>query len=141
MSNDSEKAPFAETGTTGTTEEPAPGKSLAIVPQAAPEKITEKRFRNKLKHAVKAAGKETIEKAFLLYYTMRDPATPTWCKTVIAGALAYFISFIDGIPDLTPMLGYTDDLTVMIAAISVIATHITDENKAKAKEKTEKLFS
>ncbi|KZY58637.1 hypothetical protein A3742_13090 [Oleiphilus sp. HI0071] len=111
------------------------------LPHAKPEKITEKRFRDKLKHAVKSAGQETIEKAFVLYYTMRDPATPTWCKSVIAGALAYFISFIDGIPDLTPVLGYTDDLTVMIAAISVIATHISDENKRKAKEKAENLFS
>ena len=115
-------------------------KSLAPLPKAKPEKITEKGFRNKIKHAVKTAGKETIEKAFLLYYTMRDPATPAWCKSVIAGALAYFISFIDGIPDLTPILGYTDDLTVMIVAISVIATHISEENKTKAKEKADKLF-
>lgn len=117
------------------------GKELTTLPKAKPEKITEKRFRDKLKHAVKSAGHETIEKAFILYYTMRDPGTPTWCKSVIAGALAYFISFIDGIPDLTPVLGYTDDLTVMIAAISVIATHISEENKTKAKEKADKLFS
>lgn len=116
-------------------------RSAPALPHAKPEKITEKRFRDKLKHAVKSAGQDTIEKAFVLYYTMRDPATPTWCKSVIAGALAYFISFIDGIPDLTPILGYTDDLTVMIAAISVIATHISEENKIKAKEKAEKLFS
>ena len=122
---------------------PSTGTQQALVklPQAKPEKITEKRLRDKLKHAVKSAGQDTIEKALLLFYTMHDPATPTWCKSVIAGALAYFISFIDGIPDLTPILGYTDDLTVMIAAISVIATHISEENKAKAKEKAEKLFS
>jgi uncharacterized membrane protein YkvA (DUF1232 family) len=139
MNNDCGKAPDKDN--TAMAREATPNKALAVLPQAEPKKITEKRFRNKLKHAVKSAGKETIEKAFLLYYTMRDPTTPTWCKSVIAGALAYFISFIDGIPDLTPILGYTDDLTVMIAAISVIATHITEENKVKAKEKAEKLFS
>ena len=103
--------------------------------------ISNRRFFGKLKHAVKSAGQETVEKALILFYTMRDPKTPTWCKSVIIGALAYFISFIDGIPDLTPVLGYTDDLTVMVSAISVLAGHITDENKLKAQQQAEKLFS
>lgn len=128
-----------ETRNTEPSEHPV--KELPLLPKANPEKITDKRFFNKLKHAVKAAGQETVEKAFVLYYTLRDPNTPAWSKTVIAGALAYFISFIDGIPDLTPVLGYTDDLTIMIAAISVIASHISEENKEKAKQKAEKLFS
>jgi len=103
--------------------------------------ISERRFKDKLKHACKAAGQETVEKSLLLYYTLRDPATPAWCKGVIVGALTYFISLIDGIPDLTPLLGYTDDLSVMIAALSVLAGHITEENKEKAQQKAEKLFS
>lgn len=108
---------------------------------AQPKEISEKRFLGKVKRAFKSAGQETIEKSFLLFYTMRDPNTPAWCKGVIIGALGYFISLIDGIPDLTPMLGYTDDVGVMIAALSAIAGHVTDENKEKAKLKAENIFS
>jgi uncharacterized membrane protein YkvA (DUF1232 family) len=106
----------------------------------APQELSEKKFTKKIRSALTNASSEVIEKAFLLYYTFKDPYTPTWCKGVILGALAYFISFVDGIPDLTPVLGYTDDLGVMIAAISALAGHITDENQAKAKQSTQTLF-
>jgi len=102
--------------------------------------ISDKQFKQKIKSACKTAGKEAIEKSLLLFYTLRDPNTPTWCRTVIIGALAYFISLVDGIPDLTPILGYTDDISVMAAAISVLAAHITDENRVKAQQKVDKLF-
>tara|TARA_R110001592_G_scaffold7126_3_gene40173 strand:- start:1135 stop:1305 length:171 start_codon:yes stop_codon:yes gene_type:complete len=43
---------------------------------------------------------------------------------------------IDGIPDLTPFLGYTDDISVMAAAIATVSHYITPEIKQKAHEKT-----
>lgn len=103
--------------------------------------ISDQKYKQKLKSACKTAGKEAIEKSLLLFYTLRDPNTPNWCRTVIVGALAYFISLVDGIPDLTPVLGYTDDITVMAAALSVLAAHISEDNKLKAKQKADKLFS
>ena len=59
-----------------------------------------------------------------------------WCRTDILGSLAYFVSLIDGIPDLTPFLGYTDDISVMAAAIATVANYITPEIKQRAQEKT-----
>lgn len=38
-------------------------------------------------------------------------------KMIIVGALAYFISPIDAIPDLTPLIGYLDDLGVIAAVV------------------------
>lgn len=106
----------------------------------AGDNVPEKSFWKKITNSASAAGHEAIYNAFVLYYTAREKETPLWCKTVIAGALGYFISLIDAIPDLTPVLGYTDDVTVMIAAIGALAAHITPEIKEKAKEKSDALF-
>src|SRR5690554_7055623 len=76
------------------------------------------RLQQKLKRYGRKAGMEVVERALTLYYTARAPEAPVWCKTALYGALGYFISLIDGIPDLTPVLGYTDDLAVMAAARS-----------------------
>ncbi len=105
----------------------------------------EKRFSasklwQKVKSSAYIAGRHTTETALLLYYTSTAPATPAWCKTVIYGALGYFISLLDGIPDLTPVLGYTDDLAVMLAAIATLTQHITPEIRQQAKAKAEALF-
>ena len=38
----------------------------------------------------------------------------------MAGALIYFISPIDAIPDLAPLLGYMDDLGVIAAVLKFL---------------------
>ena len=60
----------------------------------------------KLKKYAKKAGRGVIEKALWLYYAAQEPATPIWARTAIYGALAYFLSPIDAIPDVSPIVGY-----------------------------------
>lgn len=105
-------------------------------PAAKDKKISERKIIQKIRSAVHSLSSDAVNQVFTLYYTLRAPATPMWCKTVILGSLAYFISMIDGIPDLTPFLGYTDDISVMAAAIATVAQYITPEIKQKAEEKT-----
>jgi len=102
--------------------------------------ISENRLVKKIKSSLRSVGREAVSHAFILYYTLRAPETPIWCRTVIIGSLSYFISMIDGIPDLTPFLGYTDDIAVMAAAIATLSNHITPEIKSKADEKTGQLL-
>jgi uncharacterized membrane protein YkvA (DUF1232 family) len=90
-------------------------------------------FWNKVKHQAKNAGRKVLEQALKMYYSATDPDTPRWAKTTIYGALGYFISPIDAIPDLIPALGYTDDIGVLIAAAAVVATYIKDEHVQKAR--------
>jgi len=104
------------------------------------EEYSENSFWDKIKNFAKMAGAEVIGKALELYYTMQNPHTPTWAKTVIIGALGYFISPIDAIPDITPIIGFSDDLGVLTAAIATVAMYITDEAKEKAKNKLEEWF-
>lgn len=101
---------------------------------------SESNFWDKLKKFAKVAGKEVIEKALFLYYAAKQPNTPLWAKTTIYGALAYFISPIDMLPDLTPLLGYTDDLSILAAALVTVASYITDEVKQQARDKMQTWF-
>jgi uncharacterized membrane protein YkvA (DUF1232 family) len=106
------------------------------LPAPKKKKISERRVIQKIRSAFHSIGSDAVNQALTLYYTLRAPDTPMWCRTVIVGSLAYFISMIDGIPDLTPFLGYTDDISVMAAAIATVSQYITPEIKQKAQEKT-----
>ena len=104
------------------------------------EPVSEKSLSKKIKNAISAAGSETIYHALVLFYTLESPNTPAWCKTVVLGSLGYFISLVDGIPDLTPLLGYTDDAALMAATVATISTHITPEIREKAEHKKNNLL-
>ena len=105
------------------------------------DEISENKLIKKIKSAFSSLSQEAITHALILYYTLRAPETPTWVKTVILGALGYFISLIDGIPDLTPVLGYTDDISVMAAAIASLSSHITPEIRSKAQSRALDILS
>lgn len=95
-------------------------------------------FWSKIKNYAKAAGETVLEPALKLYYSAEDSDTPKWAKATVYGALGYFISPIDAIPDITPVVGYTDDLGVLVAATASIAAHIKEEHVNKAKETLKK---
>lgn len=102
---------------------------------------SEEGFWKKTTQYAKKAGEGTITQALKLYYAAKDPDTPTWAKTTIYGALGYFISPIDALPDFTPVLGYTDDLGVMAAAIGIVAVHIKEEHGEQARQTLKRWFS
>jgi uncharacterized membrane protein YkvA (DUF1232 family) len=96
---------------------------------------TEPGFWQKIKDFALQAGREVIEKALWLYYAAQRPDTPTWAKTVIYGALAYFISPLDAIPDVTPVIGFVDDLGALAAAVATVSAYINDEVRQQASNK------
>ncbi len=71
----------------------------------------------------------------LLFYSYNGPDVPSWAKKIIIGSIAYFISPIDSIPDLTPFLGMTDDLGVLTFGLVTIACYITEDTRENAKIK------
>ncbi|MBB5216469.1 YkvA family protein [Parapusillimonas granuli] len=102
--------------------------------------FTQQGFWRKLGPRARSLGRETLEKALYLYYAVQSPLTPKWAKRVIYGALGYFILPLDAIPDLAPLVGYTDDLSVMAAALATVAFYITPDVKAQAQEKLGQWF-
>lgn len=102
--------------------------------------FTEKSFWQKVTHGAKAAGRDIIEKALVMYYAAMDKDTPVWAKTVLAGALGYFICPIDAVPDAIPIGGYADDAGAIAAALGMVAAHIKPEHMEMAKNKAEEWF-
>ena len=96
---------------------------------------SESGFWDKLKRFATAAGKEVVEKALLLYYAGQEEKAPAWAKATIVASLGYFITPFDAIVDLTPVVGYADDLGVLALAIAAVATYINDDVRAKTAEK------
>lgn len=94
------------------------------------EEMVTKNFWTKAK---KFAGKIPFTKdAVAMYYCAVDAKTPLWAKGIAFGALAYFITPIDAIPDALIGLGFTDDAAIIAAGIKAIAGQVTDEHKEKA---------
>ena len=97
-------------------------------------------FWSKLKHYAKAAGEEVVCKSLQLYYAAQEPQTPRWAKATIYAALGYFICPIDAIPDLTPLVGYADDLGVLAAAIATVTLYVTPAIRERARRKSREWF-
>ncbi|ARP93036.1 YkvA family protein [Bordetella genomosp. 13] len=95
---------------------------------------SDRRFWRKVSGHASAAGRQALEKALWLYYGVKSPDTPKWARRVIYGALGYFVLPLDAIPDLAPLVGYTDDLSVMAAAVAAVAFAITDDVKQQAND-------
>jgi uncharacterized membrane protein YkvA (DUF1232 family) len=94
--------------------------------------VSEKTFWKKVKHTIGRVP--FLPDVVALYFCMIDPDTPLWAKAQIGGALAYFISPLDAIPDALPALGYTDDAAVVLATLKIVASHVTREHKKKAQD-------
>ena len=62
------------------------------------------------------------------YYCAVDPKTPTRVRGVLLAALAYFVLPIDLVPDMFVMVGFTDDVAVLAAALRMIQGHIADRH-------------
>jgi uncharacterized membrane protein YkvA (DUF1232 family) len=90
-----------------------------------------KRFWLKLKQV--AAKLPFVEDLLAAYYCAFDKQTPRHVQAALLGAIAYFILPFDFIPDMLPVLGYTDDAAVLATAIRLVAAHITDDHRAAAR--------
>ncbi|MGN0201867.1 MAG: YkvA family protein [Candidatus Cryptobacteroides sp.] len=96
---------------------------------------SESEFWAKLKKVARKAGVKVVYAALLLYYVLRNPATPAADRTKIIGALGYFILPIDLIPDFLPIAGFSDDLAALTWALYSVAKNVTPEVKIMARQK------
>ena len=104
------------------------------------EKFTRKGFWSKLSNYALAAGKDVVRSGLTLYFAVIGKNMPAWAQGVALAALAYFISPVDAIPDITPVIGYADDAGILATAIMYLRTYITAEVKRHANEKLKEWF-
>lgn len=117
-----------------------PDPSSPTPPKDYAEQYSEPAYWDKLKRYATQAGQEVIEKSLWLYYAAQKPETPKWAKATIYGALAYFVSPIDALPDITPIIGYSDDISVILAAVGTLSMYIDDKVKKQAQKKMKDWF-
>jgi len=67
------------------------------------------------------------------YYCAFDKQTPRHVQAALLGAIAYFILPFDFIPDMLPVLGFTDDAAVLATAIRLVANYITPDHREAAR--------
>ena len=85
-------------------------------------------------------GLELLYKVAQLWCVLQKPEVPAKEKALIMGALGYLIAPLDFVPDMTPVLGYSDDLVAITFALLKVQGYIDEEVDARAKELLEKVF-
>ncbi len=96
-----------------------------------PETFDDTSFFGKVRRL--AAKLPFILDALAMYYCMLDDRTPGWVKASVAGALVYFVSPVDAIPDALIGIGYTDDAAVVLGTAKAIESSLKPRHYRKAK--------
>jgi uncharacterized membrane protein YkvA (DUF1232 family) len=96
----------------------------------------EKRVRAEFWSKLKRYGRAVpfAEDAVAAYYCATDNRTPASARAMLFAALAYFIAPVDFIPDLLAVVGFGDDLAVLMSVFAILKANITDEHRDKARE-------
>ena len=97
-------------------------------------------FVDKVARVAKRAGAKLVYAALILYYTLQSDKVSTTDKALIVGAWGYMISPLDAVPDAIPIIGLTDDLTVLVFVLKKVWGNVEDEIKDKARQRLTKWF-
>lgn len=94
--------------------------------QARRERVVRSKFWPKMKQVMRKVP--FARDAAAAYYCAIDSKTPLRARGVLLAALGYFIMPIDVVPDVFAVIGFTDDIAVLTAALAMIRAHIKLEH-------------
>lgn len=69
--------------------------------------------------------------ARMVWGILRDPRTPIGLKAILAAALAYVVLPVDLVPDVIPIVGQADDLTVLLLVLDLFIHNAPPEVRAE----------
>jgi len=72
------------------------------------------------------------------YYCALDRDTPAYVRAVLCGAIAYFVLPFDMVPDILAGIGFTDDASVLAAALAAVGRHLQPKHRAQARQSLER---
>jgi uncharacterized membrane protein YkvA (DUF1232 family) len=108
------------------------------------KQYSEKGFLRKLPKLAKKGGIKAVVFANVLYYTLKSPTTPWSARVSILGALGYFVSPLDLIPDFVPVMGFADDIVVLELAVgqtnNMLRNYVTPAILKQAVNNTKRVF-
>ena len=73
------------------------------------------------------------------YVCALDRETPTYVRAVLFGAVAYFVLPADAVPDILAGLGFTDDASVIAAAVAAVGSHLAPRHREQARRRLDQL--
>ena len=89
---------------------------------------------------LRSAGEAVALEAAKAWHVAQDPATPAQVKGLLYGALAYLALPIDAVPDVVPLVGFTDDLAALGAALYAANTWVTEDALDRARASVRAIF-
>lgn len=98
---------------------------------------SERRFFGKLRRFL--AEIPFAEDLVAAYYCALDRDTPGYVRGVLLGAIAYFVLPADMIPDFLAGFGFTDDASVIAAALTAVGAHIQPRHRSRARTSLERI--
>jgi uncharacterized membrane protein YkvA (DUF1232 family) len=107
------------------------GEILGPEDEETRAKRVKSRFWTTLRKAARAIP--FSEELVAAYFCALDPATPHRVRAILLGALAYFVLPFDTVPDFLAGVGFADDVTILAAAISAVASHIAPRHRDAAR--------
>ena len=97
------------------------------------DNYSEEGLWSKITGNFKKVGANLLYKVLQLFYVAKNPNVPMKIRAAMIAPLGYFISPVDLIPDLTPVVGYSDDAAVIAMAIAFAHAYIDDNIRRQAK--------
>ena len=107
-----------------------PSKALVPATVRVNEERVERGFLPKIRKV--AAKVPFAADALSVWWCARDPETPTAAKGMMLAALAYFVLPADALPDILPVIGFTDDAAVFAALMEILGSTLKPRNKEAA---------
>jgi uncharacterized membrane protein YkvA (DUF1232 family) len=78
---------------------------------------------------------ERLEKeARVYYFAFKHPRMPWYAKLVVAGTAAYLLSPIQLIPSFIPVIGFLDDLLVLVVGVKLLRKIIPPDVLTECRE-------
>ncbi len=107
-----------------------PSKALVPATVRVNEERVERGFLPKIRKV--AAKIPFAADALSVWWCARDPETPTAAKGMMLAALAYFVLPTDALPDILPVIGFTDDAAVFAALMAILGRTLKPRHKEAA---------
>ncbi|MBQ0034475.1 MAG: DUF1232 domain-containing protein [Bacteroidales bacterium] len=115
----------------------APSEELV---KANEKNYNESAFWKKIRKVAGRVGANAVFYALSLYYIMTSAQVSLKDKAYIAGALGYLIVPLDLVPDVIPVLGFTDDISALVMVYKQMKYHLTPDLREKALQKIREWF-
>ena len=102
--------------------------------------FSENELLQKIGKLGKSIGATVLYPVFLLFNLLKSGDINLKEKAMIIGTLGYFILPLDLLPDALVGVGYADDVAALTAAVTALASCITEDIQNESKSQLRKVF-